>query len=241
MGLRSCSYTAASGTPASGSRRRARSQHGSAASATTSVSGDARRGPARGSRRSRTSSGSWTRSRWSGRRSSACPSAARSPWTWHSHTRSACGRWATSPAASAGWRWTPTARSRTRRSTRRSSAATTRRRWRSTSPSGRPSAPTRRSASCGGRRPRREAYRQALARCRDPMRTSGSGRWPCRRWWCSRGMIRPSCAPPGRRWRAGCRARLVEVDSDHYLTLREPDRLVQLLLDFLGAAARPQQ
>jgi pimeloyl-ACP methyl ester carboxylesterase len=36
-------------------------------------------------------------------------------------------------------------------------------------------------------------------------------------------------------------ARLVEVDSDHYLTLREPDRLVQLLLDFLGAAARPQQ
>ncbi len=34
-------------------------------------------------------------------------------------------------------------------------------------------------------------------------------------------------------------ARLVIVDSDHYLTLRQPERLTQLLLDFLGAAAPP--
>ena len=34
-------------------------------------------------------------------------------------------------------------------------------------------------------------------------------------------------------------ARLVEVDSDHYLTLREAEQLGQLLLEFLGAAAPP--
>jgi len=32
-------------------------------------------------------------------------------------------------------------------------------------------------------------------------------------------------------------ARLVEVDSDHYLTLREPDEVGELLLEFLTAAA----
>jgi 3-oxoadipate enol-lactonase len=32
-------------------------------------------------------------------------------------------------------------------------------------------------------------------------------------------------------------ARLVEVDSDHYLTLRNPEQLVELLREFLGAAA----
>jgi pimeloyl-ACP methyl ester carboxylesterase len=36
-------------------------------------------------------------------------------------------------------------------------------------------------------------------------------------------------------------ARLVEVDSDHYLTLREPDRINQLLLEFLPAAAPREQ
>jgi pimeloyl-ACP methyl ester carboxylesterase len=34
-------------------------------------------------------------------------------------------------------------------------------------------------------------------------------------------------------------ARLVEVESDHYLTLREPQQLVELLREFLGAAAPP--
>jgi pimeloyl-ACP methyl ester carboxylesterase len=34
-------------------------------------------------------------------------------------------------------------------------------------------------------------------------------------------------------------ARLVEVDSDHYLTLREAEQLGELLLEFLGAAAPP--
>jgi len=32
-------------------------------------------------------------------------------------------------------------------------------------------------------------------------------------------------------------ARLVEIDSDHYLTLRDPQQLVELLREFLGAAA----
>jgi 3-oxoadipate enol-lactonase len=32
-------------------------------------------------------------------------------------------------------------------------------------------------------------------------------------------------------------ARLVEIDSDHYLTLREPQQVVELLREFLGAAA----
>ena len=32
-------------------------------------------------------------------------------------------------------------------------------------------------------------------------------------------------------------ARLVEIDSDHYLTLREPEQLGQLLLEFLAGAA----
>ena len=31
-------------------------------------------------------------------------------------------------------------------------------------------------------------------------------------------------------------ARLVDVDSDHYLTLREPELVTQLLEDFLVAA-----
>lgn len=34
-------------------------------------------------------------------------------------------------------------------------------------------------------------------------------------------------------------ARLVEIDSDHYLTLREADRLTQVLREFLGASAPP--
>jgi pimeloyl-ACP methyl ester carboxylesterase len=34
-------------------------------------------------------------------------------------------------------------------------------------------------------------------------------------------------------------ARLVEVDSDHYLTLREPEQLGELLVEFLGASAPP--
>jgi 3-oxoadipate enol-lactonase len=33
------------------------------------------------------------------------------------------------------------------------------------------------------------------------------------------------------------RARLVEVDSDHYLTLREPERVTRILDDFLSSAA----
>jgi pimeloyl-ACP methyl ester carboxylesterase len=32
-------------------------------------------------------------------------------------------------------------------------------------------------------------------------------------------------------------ARLVEIDSDHYLTLRKPEQVGELLLEFLGAAA----
>jgi len=36
-------------------------------------------------------------------------------------------------------------------------------------------------------------------------------------------------------------ARLVEIDSDHYLTLREPEQLSKLLLEFLAAAAPPLQ
>ena len=33
-------------------------------------------------------------------------------------------------------------------------------------------------------------------------------------------------------------ARLIEVESDHYLTLREPDRVTRILEEFLGGAAR---
>jgi 3-oxoadipate enol-lactonase len=40
--------------------------------------------------------------------------------------------------------------------------------------------------------------------------------------------------------RAAPNARHVELDSDHYLTLREPELLARLLLDFLSAAA-PEQ
>ena len=36
-------------------------------------------------------------------------------------------------------------------------------------------------------------------------------------------------------------ARLVEVDSDHYLTLRKPQQLAELLLEFLGAAAPAEE
>jgi pimeloyl-ACP methyl ester carboxylesterase len=36
-------------------------------------------------------------------------------------------------------------------------------------------------------------------------------------------------------------ARLVEVDSDHYLTLREPQQLAELLVEFLGAAAPAEE
>jgi pimeloyl-ACP methyl ester carboxylesterase len=36
-------------------------------------------------------------------------------------------------------------------------------------------------------------------------------------------------------------ARLVEVDSDHYLTLREPKQLAELLVEFLGAAAPAEE
>jgi hypothetical protein len=31
-------------------------------------------------------------------------------------------------------------------------------------------------------------------------------------------------------------ARLVELDSDHYLTLREPDRVAALLAEFLSSS-----
>ena len=34
-------------------------------------------------------------------------------------------------------------------------------------------------------------------------------------------------------------AHCVEVDSDHYLTLREPELVTELILDFLIAASRP--
>src|SRR5205823_11750419 len=36
-------------------------------------------------------------------------------------------------------------------------------------------------------------------------------------------------------------ARLVEIDSDHYLTLRLPEQLVELLREFLEAAAAPPE
>ena len=36
-------------------------------------------------------------------------------------------------------------------------------------------------------------------------------------------------------------ARLAEIDSDHYLTLREPEQVNELLLEFLTAAASPQE
>jgi 3-oxoadipate enol-lactonase len=36
-------------------------------------------------------------------------------------------------------------------------------------------------------------------------------------------------------------ARLVTVDSDHYLTLREPQQLAELLIEFLGAAAPAEE
>jgi len=36
-------------------------------------------------------------------------------------------------------------------------------------------------------------------------------------------------------------ARLVEVDSDHYLTIREPQQLAELLIEFLGAAAPAEE
>ena len=32
-------------------------------------------------------------------------------------------------------------------------------------------------------------------------------------------------------------AQLVEIDSDHYLTLRDPEQVGELLLEFLAAAA----
>jgi hypothetical protein len=33
----------------------------------------------------------------------------------------------------------------------------------------------------------------------------------------------------------------VEVESDHYLTLREPQQLAELLIEFLGAAAPAEE
>jgi pimeloyl-ACP methyl ester carboxylesterase len=37
------------------------------------------------------------------------------------------------------------------------------------------------------------------------------------------------------------RFRCIEVDSDHYLTLRKPQELADLLLEFLGAAAPAEE
>jgi hypothetical protein len=74
---------------------------------------------------------------------------------------------------------------------------------------------------------------------------------------CPQGDSRPKLLPmPGVQrlqpdWKSGCEApigatvarrvsgaQLVEVDSDHYLTLREPDRITRILEQFLVEAAR---
>ena len=118
-------------------------------------------------------------------------------------------------------RSTRTRRSRTPRSRRPRRPATSTPRCRSTSTCGRRSASTTRCASSGTRRRTRSAFPTARAAPRARTRTSGSRR--------SRRRRSSSCAthdPPELKEAGATVARqvpgahLVEVDSDHYLTLR---------------------
>ena len=116
-----------------------------------------------------------------------------------------------------------------------------RRRWRSTSRSGRRSARTNGSGSSGMRRPRRTPTGRLEPTHPRRAREERLGE-----------LAVPTLDRHGRARPGGMReigplvargapnARHVELDSDHYVTLREPELLSRVLVEFLSAAA-PQE